>query len=83
MGAGAPCGAPRPETQNLKGTDMKNSEPATGSDAERESPELPDDGAMVDEHGRAPGAPSRTGTGSSAPPADTERVEKASEGPRP
>lgn len=39
--------------------------------------ELPDQGAMVDEHGRAPGVPSRTGTGSSAPPADPARVERA------
>ncbi|MFD3540256.1 hypothetical protein ACFWUQ_12250 [Streptomyces sp. NPDC058662] len=39
--------------------------------------ELPDEGAPVDEHGRPPGAPSRTGTGSAAPPADPERVERA------
>lgn len=58
---------------------MKDSELATGDEAEQESPALPDNGAMVDEHGRAPGAPSRTGTGSSAPPADPQRVEKASE----
>ncbi|MGW5852168.1 hypothetical protein ACWFQ8_30185 [Streptomyces sp. NPDC055254] len=44
--------------------------------------ELPDEGAEVDEHGRAPGVPSRTGTGSGAPPADPERVERAA-GPAP
>ncbi|CAM5292039.1 hypothetical protein SAVIM338S_00313 [Streptomyces avidinii] len=40
-------------------------------------PETPDRGAMVDEHGRSPGVPSRTGTGSTAPPADPERVKRA------
>ncbi|MFD9304828.1 hypothetical protein ACFWCB_19575 [Streptomyces sp. NPDC060048] len=45
--------------------------------AERRVAELPDMGAMVDEHGRPPGVPSRTGTGSTAPPADPERVERA------
>ncbi|WP_327250822.1 hypothetical protein [Streptomyces sp. NBC_01244] len=38
---------------------------------------LPDEGAMVDEHGRPPGAPSRTGTGSGSPPCDPERVDRA------
>lgn len=38
---------------------------------------LPDQGAMVDEHGRPPGTPSRTGTGSGSPPSDPERVERA------
>ncbi|MEV8533738.1 hypothetical protein [Streptomyces sp. NPDC051211] len=35
---------------------------------------LQQDGAMVDEHGRPPGVASRTGTGSSQPPADPERM---------
>lgn len=38
---------------------------------------LPDQGAMLDEHGRPPGVPSRTGTGSGSPPSDPERVERA------
>ncbi|MGW7435334.1 hypothetical protein [Streptomyces sp. NPDC054849] len=37
---------------------------------------LPDEGAMVDEHGRPPGAESRTGPGG-GPPADPDRVERA------
>lgn len=37
---------------------------------------LPDHGAEVDEHGRRPGAPSRTGTGG-GPPADPDRVARA------
>lgn len=37
---------------------------------------LPDEGAAVDEHGRPPGVPSRTGPGS-GPPADSARVERA------
>ncbi|MET9605980.1 hypothetical protein ABZZ17_13045 [Streptomyces sp. NPDC006512] len=37
---------------------------------------LPDEGAMVDEHGRPPGAPSRTGPGA-GPPADPDRVDRA------
>ncbi|KPI20575.1 hypothetical protein OV450_0041 [Actinobacteria bacterium OV450] len=37
---------------------------------------LPDRGAAVDEHGRAPGVPSRTGTGA-GPPADPDRVDRA------
>ncbi|MFF1412983.1 hypothetical protein ACFVX6_24965 [Streptomyces sp. NPDC058289] len=41
---------------------------------------LPDEGAMVDEHGRPPGVPSRTGTGSGSPPSDPERVERAAAG---
>ncbi|GAA0320382.1 hypothetical protein GCM10010302_69480 [Streptomyces polychromogenes] len=41
-----------------------------------EGPPLPDTGAMVDEHGRAPGVPSRTGTGA-GPVADPERVDAA------
>ncbi|WP_284581409.1 hypothetical protein [Streptomyces sp. 2P-4] len=44
---------------------------------------LPDEGAMVDEHGRPPGAPSRRGTGSAAPPADPERYAAANAGPDP
>ncbi|MFE5721816.1 DUF6296 family protein [Streptomyces erythrochromogenes] len=42
----------------------------------------------MDDHGRLPGAPSRTGTGSTAAPSDTERVREANtrpaepEGPR-
>ncbi|MFD3808691.1 hypothetical protein ACFWSF_14815 [Streptomyces sp. NPDC058611] len=58
---------------------MKHREGTPAHDPERTSPELPDQGAEVDEHGRAPGAPSRTGTGSSAPPADPDRVEEAEE----
>ncbi|MFI5865450.1 hypothetical protein [Streptomyces sp. NPDC051546] len=38
---------------------------------------LPDEGVMVDEHGRRPGAPSRKGTGSASPPSDPERVDRA------
>ncbi|MFF4104424.1 hypothetical protein [Streptomyces sp. NPDC001903] len=37
---------------------------------------LLDQGAEVDEHGRRPGVPSRTGTGS-GPPADPDRVDRA------
>lgn len=37
---------------------------------------LPDAGAMKDEHGRPPGVPSRTGTGS-GPVADPARVERS------
>lgn len=37
---------------------------------------LPDEGAAVDEHGRPPGVPSRTGPGT-GPPADPARVERA------
>ncbi|GLX38306.1 hypothetical protein [Streptomyces lavendulae] len=37
---------------------------------------LPDQGAAVDEHGRPPGVPSRTGTGD-GPPVDPDRVERA------
>ncbi|MEU9235530.1 hypothetical protein [Streptomyces subrutilus] len=37
---------------------------------------LPDQGAMVDEHGRPPGAPSRTGPGD-GPAADPARVDRA------
>ncbi|MCX5409309.1 hypothetical protein OHA37_36325 [Streptomyces sp. NBC_00335] len=51
-----------------------------GQDAGRRPVLLPDEGAMVDEHGRPPGAPSRTGTGSSSPPSDPERVERAAAG---
>ncbi|MFF5703076.1 hypothetical protein ACFY7H_11295 [Streptomyces sp. NPDC012794] len=48
-----------------------------GYDApERRGALLPDAGAMLDEHGRAPGAPSRTGTGS-GPAADAARVDEA------
>ncbi|MFJ8164440.1 hypothetical protein ACIRBY_26430 [Streptomyces sp. NPDC096136] len=46
------------------------------ADAERRGVPLPDAGAMVDEHGRAPGTPSRTGTGA-GPPADPVRVAAA------
>ncbi|MEU3060533.1 hypothetical protein AB0P12_28680 [Streptomyces subrutilus] len=62
---------------------MKSSGRTKRHDVEPEGPELPDNGAMVDEHGRAPGVPSRTGTGSSAPPADAERVERALKERRP
>lgn len=37
---------------------------------------LPDEGAAVDEHGRLPGVPSRTGPGAGRP-ADPARVERA------
>lgn len=43
---------------------------------ERRGTLLPDAGAMLDEHGRPPGVPSRTGTGS-GPAADPARVEQA------
>lgn len=56
---------------------MPERERATERGPAKPRPELPDEGAMVDEHGRAPGVPSRTGTGSSAPPADAERIERA------
>ncbi|MFF0549649.1 hypothetical protein ACFYUL_11860 [Streptomyces sp. NPDC004311] len=39
---------------------------------------LPDEGAVVDEHGRPPGAPSRTGPGT-GPPVGPTRVERAAE----
>ncbi|GLX16829.1 hypothetical protein [Streptomyces lavendulae] len=46
-----------------------------GHDAqERRAALLPDAGAMVDEHGRAPGAASRTGTGA-GPAADAARLD--------
>ncbi|KIF07429.1 hypothetical protein PL81_01985, partial [Streptomyces sp. RSD-27] len=46
------------------------------ADAQRSGVPLPDAGAMVDEHGRAPGTPSRTGTGA-GPAADPVRVAAA------
>lgn len=46
------------------------------------SPRLPDNGAMIDEHGRPPGVASRTGTGSMAPPANPDRIERALEDER-
>ncbi|MEV6688300.1 hypothetical protein AB0N28_23630 [Streptomyces sp. NPDC051130] len=42
-------------------------------------PLLQHEGGTVDDHGRAPGSPSRTGTGSQ-PKADDERVRRADEG---
>ncbi|MFJ6718334.1 hypothetical protein [Streptomyces sp. NPDC091259] len=42
-------------------------------------PPLQHEGGTADDHGRAPGAPSRTGTGSQ-PKADDERVRRANEG---
>ncbi|GHB52589.1 hypothetical protein GCM10010347_23140 [Streptomyces cirratus] len=42
-------------------------------------PLLQHEGGTVDDHGRAPGAPSRTGTGAQ-PKADDERVRRANEG---
>ncbi|MCB5181716.1 hypothetical protein [Streptomyces antimicrobicus] len=45
-------------------------------------PKLQHEGGVVDDHGRAPGVPSRTGTGAE-PPADDERVRRANTGPRP
>ncbi|RKT03129.1 hypothetical protein BX286_1051 [Streptomyces sp. 3211.6] len=45
-------------------------------DPERDGVPLPDAGAMVDEHGRPPGVPSRTGTGA-GPAADPARVDAA------
>ncbi|MGW7192429.1 hypothetical protein ACWGIP_25280, partial [Streptomyces sp. NPDC054838] len=41
-------------------------------------PLLQHEGGTVDDHGRAPGAPSRTGTGAQ-PKADDERVRRANE----
>ncbi|MFD3696307.1 hypothetical protein ACFWUZ_09110 [Streptomyces sp. NPDC058646] len=41
-------------------------------------PALQHEGGVVDEHGRPPGVPSRTGTGAQ-PPADSERVRAAGE----
>ncbi|MFD3759248.1 hypothetical protein [Streptomyces sp. NPDC058622] len=58
---------------------MENHDSTAAPDPEQPSPGLPDRGAAVDEHGRAAGAPSRTGTGSGAPPADPDRVEEAEE----
>lgn len=55
-------------------------EPQGGETRGRRPELLPDAGAMVDEHGRPPGAPSRTGTGSASPPADPDRVERAAAG---
>ncbi|MFD0375520.1 hypothetical protein [Streptomyces sp. NPDC127112] len=45
-------------------------------DPERGGVPVPDTGAMVDEHGRPPGVPSRTGTGAGAA-ADPARVDAA------
>lgn len=56
---------------------MKDDRRAPGPRTEQHEPMLPDEGAMVDEHGRPPGTRSRTGTGSDAPPADPVRVERA------
>ncbi len=44
---------------------------------------VPDEGAMVDEHGRPPGVPSRGGTGSPQPPADPGRFAAANTEPAP
>ncbi|MGW1763686.1 DUF6296 family protein [Streptomyces sp. NPDC002073] len=41
------------------------------------APLLQHQGGTADDHGRAPGAPSRVGTGSTAPPVDPERVREA------
>ncbi|MFJ4776002.1 hypothetical protein [Streptomyces sp. NPDC088762] len=41
-------------------------------------PRMQHEGGTADEHGRKPGAPSRTGTGAQ-PPADAERVDSANE----
>ncbi|MCX4695349.1 hypothetical protein [Streptomyces sp. NBC_01408] len=43
-------------------------------------PALQHEGGVADDHGRRPGTPSRTGTGSAEPPADPERVRAAGEG---
>ncbi|MGW7064752.1 hypothetical protein ACWGHM_40545 [Streptomyces sp. NPDC054904] len=61
--------------------DRQTSEPSP-SEPTRERAVLPDEGAMVDEHGRAAGVPSRTGTGSSSPQADPERVRRAASQPK-
>ncbi|WP_412075739.1 hypothetical protein ACLF6K_07680 [Streptomyces xanthophaeus] len=42
-------------------------------------PALQHEGGVADDHGRPPGSPSRTGTGSAEPPADPERVRAAGE----
>ncbi|MDJ0385615.1 hypothetical protein [Streptomyces sp. G-G2] len=47
-------------------------------DRKRLGAPVPDQGAMVDEHGRRPGVPSRTGA-DGAPPPDPERVREANE----
>ncbi len=46
-------------------------------DGKRRAPRLQNHGGTVDDHGREPGSPSRTGTGSSSPPADPERARRA------
>ncbi|MEU9146672.1 hypothetical protein [Streptomyces sp. NPDC048349] len=48
----------------------------SGRNQDPRSALLPDAGAAVDEHGRPPGAPSRTGPGE-GPPVDPDRVERA------
>ncbi|MFZ3492808.1 hypothetical protein ACODT5_06125 [Streptomyces sp. 5.8] len=72
--------------EDAAGRDAAGSDPAREGQARPHHPQggrpelLPDEGAMVDEHGRPPGVPSRTGTGSSSPPSDPERVERAAAG---
>ncbi|WP_157879804.1 hypothetical protein [Streptomyces yangpuensis] len=59
---------PGPETGPGPGTDTR--------DAPRRPP-LQHEGGTADDHGRQPGAPSRTGSGAGRPPLDSERVERA------
>ncbi|MFF3215760.1 hypothetical protein ACFYYB_34690 [Streptomyces sp. NPDC002886] len=56
---------------------MSDKGPEADRDTQEQAPALPDKGSMVDEHGRPPGTPSRTGTGSTAPAAHPDRVERA------
>ncbi|MCB5164990.1 hypothetical protein LG634_09130 [Streptomyces bambusae] len=49
----------------------------SGGEAGRERLLLPHEGRMVDEHGRPPGVPSRTGSGAAGQPLDAERVDRA------
>ncbi|MFD3545837.1 hypothetical protein ACFWUW_09455 [Streptomyces sp. NPDC058655] len=60
---------------------MSATEPdPSGKDTEAPAPRLQHQGGTADDHGRDPGAPSRVGTGSTAPPADSERVSRANPG---
>ncbi|MEW2414476.1 hypothetical protein AB0953_12230 [Streptomyces sp. NPDC046866] len=53
--------------------------PGPAAPAESPRPRLQHEGGTADDHGRAPGAPSRTGTGAQ-PPASDARVRRAREG---
>ncbi|WP_185921825.1 hypothetical protein [Streptomyces sp. WAC06614] len=92
LGAGAPFGllalsVPDPEETARTLRPALSLEPEPEPDPEPAAPEPPPvrrprlqhEGGTVDDHGREPGSPSRTGTGAQ-PPADAARVARARAG---